>query len=602
MDKSELKESIDSNSEKLYSWAIILSILLVLISTAALSHFSDNPQNLLTEPDNQKLSPIGLESDNPEIYKFAEHKEGILFGPYLLNDSNYYVYENKVLNAERDEVNNTRVRGLHNFYLKTYFDPLFYSPSNQEPFQKEYEQFENDKILSRYCDLEYDLVPTSYFESLNENHNKTGEFFKTASYENAKRLLESNLQATKSYSEYVGNFLELTQKNISGNKCFRGVETSGIAKATRTPTQYRIDDEVIRSHVKMANRNSKILLQTIEERKKLLKAQKTVNLSSEVPELVRPSQKYEELISPAEAKDEMNKRRVDETSETLNLEEKNDEAEKESSHSHGPDTHTHSGEETNNSEEDSGEPVHGSQAENGDDERELTPEQEKFARLVEEEPVQFDVEPFCMERNQTPIYGWDRNIYPNLIRGQDILLQDKRAMVRDFFTVSRCPYVEITRLKWYNLNDLYTKVETKKLSKDYSGKSSADLKKAEEIFLENPGEKTIDQLSRSYTYALKESLKEGRLPEQTSSMWRRSLQEESKLNAFEDTYEDFYNEQHMRVWDSYFPEPSSNESRRVYNNFLLLESLYALNFNTWSDSIWRLEEKPKRFSGIIGKR
>jgi len=37
----------------------------------------------------------------------------------------------------------------------------------------------------------------------------------------------------------------------------------------------------------------------------------------------------------------------------------------------------------------------------------------------------------------------------------------------------------------------------------------------------------------------------------------------------------------------------------VYNNFILLESVYALTFMTWSDSVWRLDEKPEKFAGKL---
>ena len=86
-------------------------------------------------------------------------------------------------------------------------------------------------------------------------------------------------------------------------------------------------------------------------------------------------------------------------------------------------------------------------------------------------------------------------------------------------------------------------------------------------------------------------------------MWKRSHQQKSKLNSLAETYDDFYNEYHMDVWKGYFDEfyfPEKEDDEKLteerYYYFLIMESEYALNFMTYSDSVWRIDQQPQRFA------
>jgi len=129
-----------------------------------------------------------------------------------------------------------------------------------------------------------------------------------------------------------------------------------------------------------------------------------------------------------------------------------------------------------------------------------------------------------------PVYGWDKNIYPNIMRGQTIFFKDSPDYLKDFFTLSRCPYVEITRLNWYTIDGLYRDVNQEPLGQDYNGPQNKRLEKSEKIFLDNPGEQSLSQMSDTYSSTLKTNLKSNRFDDKLPVLWKRSLQERSKLH------------------------------------------------------------------------
>ena len=588
------------------SFAVVLASILIgltassVISADLLSGAEKDFETVNGEFEIQ-VSPTGAELENASHYRFAEYENSLLFGPYILEDERYYYHRDKVLNSNLRPVSKTEVEGLHAFYIKTYLDPLFYSPTKSQEFNlTKFERFEQDKILSKYCGLEYDLIPGDYFEDLEENHEATQRFLINASRKNAENVISQNTEATSSYSKYINQFINLINRDVSNNRCFDNKsENYGLAKATRTPTQYRIDSKTLLSYSDTANNNAEQLLKDIQKREKILnsKTDFTIktgnNLGKQLSfnsdnSLENYSYSYKEVLGPQEAKDEMNNRRIGEvtgleSSEDENETEDEPENDSEEDHTHGQDTHTHEGKDEEDEDENS----------------ELKGEQWEEVRLVEDIPTQYDVKPSCMEREMVPVYGWDKNIYPNLILGQDILFKNKPEYLRDFFTLSRCPYVELTKIKWHTTDGLYRDIKENPVNKDYNGPKSKKIEKAEEIFLGNPGEESLSQLSDSYELGLKTSLKSNSFDNNLPVLWGRSLQERSKLHKFETTYDDFYNEEHMDVWDKYFPTPGPDDRPDVYNNFLLLESVYALTFMTWSDSVWRLEQKPEKFSGKL---
>lgn len=556
---------------------------------------SRSGQELYEEKITSAVSPIDVKLNDADQYRFGEYQGSIIYGPYLVNGEKFYYHNDNVLNERLRKVQNKEAESLHNFYLQTYLDPLFYSPTDGENFDLSgFEKFENQKILAEYCGLNYDLIPQEFFNEVERNHKVTESFLTHASRQNAMKLQSQNLNTTKAYSDYVSDFINLTNRDVSDNKCFNDDSiNSGMAKATRTPVQYRIDSGTILNHSEMANNNVKELLKDVEERNDILSSEREFKLEVNSVTLENRSYVYENMMTPSEAKEEMNARRVSELTELSMMAEEHDEEEdshthegSESSHTHGEETHTHEEENSQDSKTTA-------------TEKKLTLEQWNELRLVDEIPTKYDVEPICLEKDTVPIYGWDKNVYPNIILAQEGLYSMNPGYVKDFFSLSRCPYVEITRLNWYVNDGLYREIEDSNMSESYNGPNKSTVERAEQLYLENPGDETLSQLSSGYRMALVKSLEKGRYDSELPQLWKRTTQEKSKLHKFETTYDDFYSKEHMEVWDDYFANPGPNARQSVYNNFLLLESIYGLTFMTWSDSVWRLENKPEKFAGKI---
>jgi len=413
--KSVLSEKLQdlSSFEKTGIAVLLFSILVAILSSflylESSNHPSEYPHGVDTKIDNQ-VSPTGVEISNDNQYRFADYEGSLIFGPYYVQENSYYYHRDRVLNKNLETVSKPEVEGLHNFYLKTYLDPLFYAPKDSGASNlSKFDRFEQDKILAKHCGLEYDLIPGDYFEDLEENHEATERFLTNASSKNAENLIAKNTEATASYSKYINRFINLIDRDVSNNRCFdNNSENYGLAKATRTPTPYRIDSQTLLSYSDAANDNAEQLLEDIQKREKILNSETDFaietgnNLGKQLSfnsdnSLENYSYSYNEVLGPQEAKEEMNNRRIGEVTGLASSEDENETEEEsdddsEEDHTHGPDTHTHD-------DEDDGD-------ENATSE--LTAEQWEEVRLVEDIPTQYDVKPFCMEREMIPVYGWDK--------------------------------------------------------------------------------------------------------------------------------------------------------------------------------------------------
>lgn len=518
----------------------------------------------------KEVSPIGTELEDSDNYRFAEHEGKMVFGPYLIEDRRYYYSEGKVLNNNLSSVNRPEVIGLHNFYLKTYLDPIFYSPGENFNLSG-FDRFEEDKVLVGPCGLEYDVVPQDYFDDLEVNKEETEAFFRHASMQNAEDLVKQNRETIDGYAGMVGGFVDLINKDVEKNDCFVDVrgEGDGIALSTYTPVNYGITDEVLVNYSRMANENARVALSQVESRERILQGEKSYSIektnrsvNSEV--VGNHSLKY----NSTEALEEFNSRRLDEYTDLFNQ----------------------SSVSENVSEE---------KLELNDfaDEKKV---REK-ARLADKAPKKFDIRSYCLGGDFTPVYGWDKDVYPNIISGESLVQDSEESSnLKDFFTVCRCPYVEITRLKWHVMSDQYQGVSENRLSRNYTGLNKKAVSEAEASFLRDPGELTFSNLSESYESSLRENLRRGHFDSSMPLMWRRNIQQESRIHRFEEAYDDFWNEKHMSVWDQYY-DINGDESfgRDIYSYFFVTESSYSMNFMTYSESVWRLEEKPDKFSGKI---
>lgn len=601
------------NKESIMGIGIVLLMAIIPVGLIAASGSGETQFIQGDTAVDSQVSPVGAEITDNRQYRFSEVNGSMLYGPYLVDGNRYFYQDGNVLDSSLDEVEKSKVERLHNFYLKTYLDPLFYSPQSGDMDLSGFERFEKGKVLTKNCGLEYDVIPQNYFDDLDKNHNTTDSFLNYASYENAEILIDQNIETTESYSNFVGGFIDLIDKEVSQNKCFEDdANNEGIALATDTPVQYRIDTGNLKSYVKMANENSRKLLEDIQNRRSLLESKNKFEIETSSTEIENITFSFNNTYNREEALSEFNTRRK---SEVANLEDDgesgNESEEGEGEGGEEGEEGTEAGEESEEGEEsgDSEESENSSEAFRSSDDNvttektsfNLTDGQKESLRTVDELPVKYDMNPYCLERDTVPVYGWDRNAYPNMILGQDTLFKDNAEYLKDFFTSCRCPYVEVTRLKWYMTDNLYRNITEDKVSADYTGVDSQKVDRAERIFLKDPGENSMEQLSNVYDNTLRNSIKQGKFSNELPNMWKRNLQESSKLQVFESTYDDFYNEYHMQVWREYFPvDMDSKYSRLKYNYFLVSGTEYPLTFMTWSDSVWRLDKKPEKLSGTVG--
>ena len=711
--------------------------------------------SMMQEPEYQtideKVSPIGEQINSTDQYRFSEYKGNMLFGPYLVDDKRYFYYEGEVVNQNLKSVNRPQVEGLHNFYMKTYTDPLFYSPAaeDQQMNLSGFKRFEQDKILSKHCGLDYEVIPQQYFNELGKNYESTNQFYRYASVQNAQDLIEQNRQTVNGYSGMVSQFLNLMQKNVSQNDCFQDdARESGIAKATLTPVQYRIDTGTFLNYSRMANQNAELALEQVSSREDLLNGSESLELSYKSNQDLRNYSYNFNLAyqTGEEAKEEFNRRMVSEyrslqeddegggpglsgdfSTETSGQDYEESEESEEAGEEEEEEESEGSIESMNIPEEEaleiarselngswsfqnanfsegalrhlferegeitivevtpngriaekivqresqtrdnininytealdiaksslkgdwvinqrgtatsgkyrfgfSDEALNAEVTVDGGDGRILLKEVEYIseavlegggteseteseqtgteetesaeeARSVENTPQKYAMTARCLDGDTVPVYGWDTNIYPNIISGEKIIEKSgENSNLRDFFTVCRCPYVDVTRLSWYVVDDQFKEISSNSVGSDVS---SQNVHRAEQIFVQNPGEKSLSQLSDAYDAEVKKSLDNGEYSSHLPEMWRRSTEQSSKLYKLKTAYDDFYNEKHMEVWGDYFPYEGVKEDslgRERYNYFLITESQYPLKFMTYSDSVWRLDEKPSNFAGRIG--
>jgi hypothetical protein len=504
-------------------------------------------------------------------------------GEFVEQGRQYYVHDGEILDSGLEPVDDTNVTGtiqeLHEFYLRTYLDPLLYTPTERptpaavhsdehrpEEFEEvqrragifthDYDRLEEMKVLAQKCGLEYDLVPQEMFNAFDGVKGQTALFFQYPSTISAGDLMDSQREAASAYASYAGTVLELMNASLGSNECFHdGVGTVPIARLTMTDPSYGIDSSVVLDHVRKATRNAERLQSVIERRESILEGEERFAINTSRPTVSNITHpEYDDLMTPDEAIDTFNDRRGEEYLELI-------------------------------------------QGQN-DTDRALTPEEQEEARFAEELPRRYDIHDHCAPEGTTvPVYGFDMDVYPNLVAGRTSLHSNSSEFRNiDHFTVCRCPYREISRLDWYAVDSMYEDLDA---DRD-NATGGSDTATAEQVFLQSPGAGSYDQLGEVYTNAVKRMIGSGTFDEDLTTMWRRGMQARGKLHVLNETYDDFYNEDHMEVWNEYFPTTEQDRpfGAKRFNYFLLTESLYPLTFMTWSDAVWRIDEKPQKYADV----
>jgi len=655
----EIPPDIDSNDLKkaVRDHPIVVSAAIVFLLFAGLvvstTPGTDDPTHYPHSQVGETLTPWGTEpsidgrlypGEDGAGYRIAEYNDGILYGPYwilddeqhpilgpmlapiagifsedgFLNDerlyetglhpwlegieettedlrntedesgefveqgSQYYVHNGMVLDSELEQVEDANttatIERLHGFYLRSYLDPLLYTPTESptpaavhpddhrpEEFEEvqqraglfthDYDRLEEMKVLAEKCGLEYDLVPQEMFNAFDGVKGQTDLFFQYPSTISAADLMESQRDAASAYASYTGTILDLMNASLGSNECFHeGVQTSPIARLTMTDPSYGIDSSVILDHIRKATSNAERIQSTIERRERILEGQEQFNINTSRPTARQISQpEYDDLMTPDEAIDTFNQRRAEEYREL----------------------------------------VLGQNGTNGS----LTLEQQEKAQFAEDLPRRYDITDHCAPEGTTvPVYGWNMDVYPNVVAGRTSLLPNSSDLRNiDHFTLCRCPYREISRLDWYALDTMYKDLET-----GQNRTSEDDITQAEQIFRTSPSARSYDQLGDVYVNAVKRMIRSDSFDPDLTTMWRRGMQAKGKLHVLNETYDDFYNEDHMEIWQEYFPTTEADRpfGAKKFSYFLLTESLYPLTFMTWSDAVWRLDTKPQKYADI----
>lgn len=541
--------------------AAVLSAAIVLLSLFPVQdlqrHEYPPGTGMAVSPINKKLSP--------GEYRFTEWNGNILYGPYQIDDESYFYYWGNVLNEDFEKVENTDVENLHNLYMKTYLDPLFYSPGPKDEFDfSGFMNFSKNQFLTKKCGLHYDVFPDQYLEELEVNKKITDEFFEHPSLENAGKLLDQNRDTLSRYVDGINEFGQALKKNVTENRCF---ESDQDLKRSNyffiTPERFEITYPLLVNYTKALNDNSRALMEDIRRRREILTGGGIPSLPSTTkPEGLSLSEVSwegtETAIDKKEAVESTNERRKKEY-EIFNLKE-----------------------------------------EFGADGLKL---------INKDEVKQFKMKLNCI-KNSSLVYGVEKDIYPNIFLATKPRDIEYNSTSLNFFASCRCPYSEETRLDWYMLNDLYEDVSKEKAGN--SQQRDTRIGEIEHVFLKYPGTETAEKLSSAYYRELVENIKSDRFDETISVLWSRSQKEKTKIHRFRETFDDFYNKYHMKVWYRYFNNTedvlgenqnhthTENDGGEEYtpNKYyaqIIMESQYHLTFMTWSDSVWRLDRKPKMF-------
>ena len=539
------------------------------LSTGVVENIGDQKFQSL---ENQ-VNPAGHHINSSDTYRIAEYRGETIYGPYHIENRKYFYHDGDILGPDLKERTSKDARRLHSFYMENYFDPIFYSPTsnrNQSDLSG-FEKYEEDKVLTERCGLEYDTIPSGYLESLGNNMRTTDSFFSHASVENAEALINSNRRTLNGYLDYISSFTTNLNLNLSQNECFTdSISQEGVSLVTRTPSSSKINRQTLADYASMANQNALMLDREISSREALLDNSTGFEIERYNHSFVNRSYSYDVFMNQSEAFMDFNDRR---RNEVVELDETQEGA-------ITPDDGT------------------GEEESTGQDQPDLnlSEEQKEEVRLLEKDPRGYEIDTYCTINDTDFVYGEQMNIYPNIISGVEKRYKNNEPYLKDFYTACRCPYVEISRLNWYVVDEFNKYLD----SESYSGPSADKVEAAERNFRNYPGQDSMRQVSDSYDEAVRESLRNGEINRELPEMWRMSRQQESKLHKFRSAYDDFYNDYHMEVWKDYFPlEGDRNYSAAQYYYFFLMGSEYPMHFMTWSDSVWRIDEQPEMFSGTV---
>ena len=556
------------------SSAIILFVLILSLfyinynDTAALDDNDEENNN------NNHLSSYQFESVLKTDYKkefstpgnMVEYNGTILFGPYYIDDTDegFYILEDNVYDSKLREVTNDKVIFLHNFYLYTRSNPLFYSPYDdieQINFTK-FENFSEEQYLSVSCNQTLENYPKEYYKELTKNILATDGFLENPSTHNAYVLIEQNERTFNAYTQGLNNIIkEFANPIIENSSCSENLEYEfRINYGFFIPyTDKKIYVDNILSILDQFNQNTKILNEDIQYRKKVLSGEKEFIYPKSILSKTQGSELNDyysremaiELLELRSINDVVMSDGWDPQPETTN------------------DTYEFRLNATN-----------------------INISEIQFPDVKEDDLYLFELNLICFPFEKGLVYGIDKDIYPNIF-----LATYFDESLDNLLSICACPYVAQTSLYWELIYDMFQRIGNQPLSDYFSEPQDQELAEtvnhmnaAEEDFLNYPSQDNLQFLSQTYRKVYFEHLEKGVYNEYLEEVWKRHILIDSKIYIYKKTFDRYYNNLPDRR--KYFWSPEYNESGLTEDNYYIeffTESFFFFNFMQWSGSVWQSE-------------
>jgi len=472
---------------------------------------------------------------------------------------------------------------LKGFYQITKYDPLFYSPyTNEGDFNftnlQGYEELLFSELLEKQgvSLLKYykakgrklNLLPHDFLEILPQNIKQTETFLANPTKEGAQKLLEINKRTVNLYKE---NLLDLGDV-FDQITAFRAPNQVGLASLGRPlPFTTALKD------LKLIQNNANALLEEVTKREKILNGSQKYKL----PAFKVPAVQNEVLDHFREGNYLSKEEAIISLWENYNEEWK-----------------------------DFGMPA-------------AFTKEEALENIQAHGPYQIEIACFPDPDNRIHlVYGFSSEklelLYPRFIFGdgtvyrlpghrsfdeislaghsQDVWIKDNP------FTICSCPHIEDSKIQWYMLDIMHHKIKNSPLyannTYNYPTKLGQLLEQGpflEKSFIEYPTQSTLTALGINYKYLylglneiknISESLQKAQ-----EQAWKHYTAIEARFLPLPRVLNFFHDILKLRATtgDFFYRYLSTPE-------FGVLEGcLYYTPFMHWSDSVWRLEEKPKLY-------
>jgi hypothetical protein len=206
----------------------------------------------------------------------------------------------------------------------------------------------------------------------------------------------------------------------------------------------------------------------------------------------------------------------------------------------------------------------------------------KVDSYTEEDLFLAEIPITCEDGMNANVYGVDDDIYAHMFYGDydgpinfidDITQRGKLYMP---IAACNCPYSEEDRVNWYVV---------KHIVEDLYDTGYTQFVDIERKLQEQPTYNNLNILSDLYTHQVKQDIMLNQVSDNTSLMWRRANQIDTKFFIYPELIDDI----NYKESSTYFTSESQNLCVE-FQNYILVESLYHLNFMRWSPAVFITDE------------